>query len=494
MLPSDIIRRARTAFDRGDRETAWSFAEHVLGAVRRHARARLLRALIAESEGRLDEALDDLSLVASAEPANPEARVAQGRIFQIRGDDARARAFARQAVELIPQTPGILESALNIVGVDADALASSSAVLGRVYLSSGWPALAERHARLGLEDGADRVDVRLTLAEALWRQGRLSECDEQCEVVFDQASDCVRAAVMRAHVLSEHGRTAQGQDLLELAGEIDPEYLEARELLATLEFHRLALPESPAIAAPAEIAATGDDAAPAPTLPPQPPAGRRGDVAGQSVSAAEGTPPEPVVPTAEPTHYADQSADSTTTQEPPALGESSTDPSVRMAPAVASGEQAPLPLKYERTEQSRDTPAGADAAATGDAPESVAGGEDGRDRAPETVDVVEEQPEPAQAATGSLSPTRAELTQVDWARELLDRASWAEAKHALHELVEEASLPIAEIDSVLEEATRLEPIADVAWKLLGDFRMRTSRPQAAAEAYLRAAEHVSAGE
>ncbi len=494
MLPSDIIGRGREAFDRGDASTARSLAEHVLGVMRRHARARLLRALIAESDGRLDEALDDLSLVASAEPANPEARVVQGRIFQVKGDDARARAFARQAVELIPQTPGVLESALDIVGVDADALASSSAVLGRVYLSSGWPSLAERHARLGLEDGADRVDVRLTLAEALWRQGRLAECDEQCEVVFDQASDCVRAAIMRAHVLSEQGRTAQGQDLLELAGEIDPEYLEARELLATLEFHRLVLPDPPEIAAPAAIAPMQDEPAPAPALSPQPPADRPGDVAEQSESGAEGADAEPASPAAEAAHPRDQSGDSTATGEPLAPGESSIDASVQTASAVTSAEQAPLPFERERTTRSRDAAVDADAAATSDVPESVAGGDDGRDAAPPTVDAVEEQPEPAQSATGPLSPTRAELTQIDWARELLDRASWPEAERTLHEMVEAASLPIAEIDSVLEEATRLSPIASIAWKLLGDFRMRTSRPQAAAEAYLRAAEHPSAGE
>ena len=171
MVPSEIVRRGRESFDRGDSGTARSLAEHVLGVIRKHAGARLLRALIAESEGRLDEALDDLSLVVSAEPANPEARVVQGRIFKVKGDDARARAFARQTVELIPRSPAVLESALDIVGVDADALASSPAVLGRVHLSSGWPSLAERHARLGLEDGADRVDVRLTLAEALMATG-----------------------------------------------------------------------------------------------------------------------------------------------------------------------------------------------------------------------------------------------------------------------------------------------------------------------------------
>ena len=481
MVPSEIVRRGRESFDRGDSGTARSLAEHVLGVIRKHAGARLLRALIAESEGRLDEALDDLSLVVSAEPANPEARVVQGRIFKVKGDDARARAFARQTVELIPRSPAVLESALDIVGVDADALASSPAVLGRVHLSSGWPSLAERHARLGLEDGADRVDVRLTLAEALWRQGRLAECDEQCEVVFDQASDCVRAAIMRAHVLSEQGRTAQGQDLLELAGEIDPEYLEARELLATLEFHRLVLPEPAEITVPEALSARGDHAAPASAPAPQPPDASTGDAVREPAGAAA----ETARPLDEP--------DDPTAGEPMAPGESPADPSVPTASAVSPVEQTPLPIEGERTTPGPDARAGADAVATG-APESDVGDDDGPDAAAPTAHEVEEQPDQTQPAAEPLSPARAELTQIDWVRELLNRGGWTEAERTLHELVEEASHPIAEIDSVLEEATRLAPIAGVAWKLLGDFRMRTSRPQAAAEAYLKAAEPASNGE
>ena len=122
-----------------------------------------------------------------------------------------------------------------------------------MHLNCGWPDLAERHARAAVSESPERVDVRLTLAEALWRLGRLSACEAECRVVADQAEECVRAAVMRAHILSERGRTAEGQELLDRIGRIDPEFREARELLGTLEVHRLVLPDIVEIAMPPEV-------------------------------------------------------------------------------------------------------------------------------------------------------------------------------------------------------------------------------------------------
>ena len=390
MRPSEVIEQARQAFREGASDRAVELAEHVIARYPRHASARLVRALKAEADGELDQALEDLRFVTSAEPLNARAAAATARIFQQREDDARAQDEARRVVELVPDVGdnASLESALDILGVDADALPMTPGVFARIHLRSGWPGTAERYARRALDEQPDRIDIRLTLAEALWQLNRLSQCEEQCTIIFDRANDCVRAAVMLAHVLAERGRMAEGQDLLGRAGEIDPEYLEARQMLAQLEIHRLVLPDVPQIDVPASIRPT--DGAPEPAMTPAAPPD-------DSAVTTESMPSDvPVEPTGEPT--------------------------------------------------------------------------------------AEPEAEPEGAA----------FTQIDWARELIRREDWREAERVLREIVEDDGLPAADVDALLEEAAGRPAFAATGWQLLGDFRMRTRRPQAAAEAYLRAADSSEA--
>ena len=391
MRPSEVIDHAQQAFRDGSADQALELAEHVIARYPRHAPARLIRALTAEVRGELDRALEDLRFVSSAEPLNAQAAAALARIFKQRDDDARAQDEARRVVELVPDVSDneSLEAALDILGVDADALPITPGVFARIHLRSGWPGTAERYARRALDDEPDRIDIRLTLAEALWQLNRLSLCQEQCTIIFDRANDCVRAAVMLAHVLAERGRMAEGQDLLGRAGEIDPEYLEARQMLAQLELHRLVLPDVPQIDVPAALrsAEAPQEAAPAPAASP--------------------------------------------VEEAPATAQ----PSPEAQPAVADEESMAEP---------------------------------------------------------AAEPSGAAFTQLDWARELIRQANWAEAERVLREIADDERLPPASVDALLEEAAAQPMLAATSWQLLGDFRMRTRRPQAAAEAYLRAADSPQA--
>ena len=390
MRPSEVIDHAQQAFRDGSADQALELAEHVIARYPRHAPARLIRALTAEGRGEFDRALEDLRFVSSAEPLNAQAAAALARIFKQRDDDARAQDEARRVVELVPDVSDneSLEAALDILGVDADALPITPGVFARIHLRSGWPGTAERYARRALDDEPDRIDIRLTLAEALWQLNRLSLCQEQCTIIFDRANDCVRAAVMLAHVLAERGRMAEGQDLLGRAGEIDPEYLEARQMLARLEIHRLVLPDVPQIDVPAAL---------------------RPAEAPQEVAPASAASP---------------------VEEAPATAQ----PSPEAQPAVADEE----PMAELAAE-----PSGA-------------------------------------------------FTQLDWARELIRQANWAEAERVLREIADDERLPSAGVDALLEEAAAQPMLAATSWQLLGDFRMRTRRPQAAAEAYLRAADSPQA--
>ena len=475
MRPSEAAGLAREALARGDSTLAGSITERLLAEFGRYPPARLLRALLAEQANDTDAALDDLRAVTSAEPANAEARAAQARLFQRRGDTDRARMAARQALELIPSDPEVLESAFEILNVDADALETSAAVLARVHLNCGWPDLAERHARVAVSESPERVDVRLTLAEALWLLGRLPACEAECRVVADQAEECVRAAVMRAHILSERGRTAEGQELLDRIGRIDPEFREARELLGTLEIHRLVLPDAVDISLPPGLLGQANGAAPSPA--PQP---RLDDTQPAPAVPADEAPPD----TAQPDDSRDVPAAPTT---PPAQPPGEEDQPELVAPAAKASPAEP-------PDGVGDEPGEAPPAPASPTPPSEQMVLDDIEPEPETA--ADEPPAdaelPATAAESSDAEpedpaTAAAFSTFDWARHLIEQADWTEAERVLTDIVTANDPDVSRVDGLLLQAVAHREIRGPVWKLLGDHYMQTGRPQAAADAYLRAA-------
>ncbi len=463
MRPSEAATLARQALADGDSTLARSIAERLLAEFASYPPARLVRALLAEQVNDSDAALDDLRGVTSAEPTNAEARAAQARLFQRRGDTDRARMAARQAVELIPGDPKVLESALEILNLEADSLDTSAAVLARVHLNCGWPDLAERHARAAVSESPERVDVRLTLAEALWRLGRLSACEAECRVVADQAEECVRAAVMRAHILSERGRTAEGQELLDRIGRIDPEFREARELLGILEVHRLVLPDMVEIALPPELLRQSNGTVEAVTEPPP----------ADGTHAAASPVADPAEAESRTVHGPAELAESpgeSTVQDRPSqpvkdLPESDAQPDAADDVQVTGDEAAvaSTQLRLDETAEDSDLPGAADVL-------------------PEASDAAAESAEPADEDSAG-----AAFSTFDWARHLIEQSEWTEAERVLSDIVTANDPDVSRVDGLLLEAVAHRELRGSAWKLLGDHYMQTGRPQAAADAYLRAA-------
>ena len=360
-----------------------------------------------------------------------------------------------------PASPEVLESALEILNVEPDSLETSAAVLARVHLNCGWPDLAERHARVAVSESPERVDVRLTLAEALWRLGRLSACEAECRVVADQAEECVRAAVMRAHILSERGRTAEGQELLDRIGRIDPEFREARELLGTLEVHRLVLPGVVEIDLPPELVRQSD---------------------GTAEAVAEPSPADGAQPSASPDGNPAPAEAQTTVDGPDGQAETPGESDVHDQPSQPVED---LPGSEVQVDTAGSV------AVTGE--EATVSSEqlrlDDVAEEPESLDAVEPSadevfPVSSDAAADSVAPTDeaevgADFSTFDWARHLIEQSEWTEAERVLTDIVTANDPDVSRVDGLLLEAVAHRELRGSVWKLLGDHYMQTGRPQAA---------------
>ena len=227
--------------------------------------------------------------------------------------------------------------------------------------------------------------------------------------------------------------------MLDRIGRIDPEFREARELLGTLEVHRLVLP------AAAEI-----------SLPPD----LLGQTNGSAPSPAQQSLPDETQPTLA---NADLATAARETQPDESLDGPDESP-VRQAESATSSEQLPLdkvaaePYSQESpappADQDASTPTGA------------------------AAPPIEEPDEPATAAS---------FSTFDWARHLIERSEWTEAERVLTDIVTANDPDTARVDGLLLQAVAHRELRGSAWKLLGDHYMQTGRPQPAADAYLRAA-------
>ncbi len=246
MLNSEIVREVEEALAAEAPARGLHLVDHLLQTFPGHLRARTLRAKALLALAEHDEAAEDVATVLSADLLNVDAMLVSAKLAEARGDLHQSHALIGRAASVDSAHRGVRQAVADSVAM----LPRDPAALGFAYLNSNWPDLAEREFRLALGRDPARVDLRIALAESLWRQSRFEEARPECRVVLDHHPRCLRATLMMAHILAEQGRTAHGLELLERAGEMDPEYEVAAELFARATLSRMSLPPPPSLSEP----------------------------------------------------------------------------------------------------------------------------------------------------------------------------------------------------------------------------------------------------
>jgi tetratricopeptide (TPR) repeat protein len=246
MLASEIVRDIEQALAVEEPARGLHLVDHLLQSFPAHLRARMLRAKALLALGESDEAAGDAATVLSADLLNVEAMLVRAKLAEAQGDLHQSHALIGRAASVDSGHSGVRQAVADSVAM----LPRDPSALGFAYLNSNWPDLAEREFRVALGRDPARVDLRIALAESLWRQGRFDEARPECRIVLDHHPRCLRATLMMAHILAEQGRTAHGMEMLERAGEMDPEYEVAAELYARATLSRMSLPPPPSLPEP----------------------------------------------------------------------------------------------------------------------------------------------------------------------------------------------------------------------------------------------------
>lgn len=177
----------------GNHEEASNLSRRVLSADPEHAIGYATLGAIYEERGLLDEAVWQLERAFELSPGNQEIRCELGHLYGERSMAESVRVYKTRAALARTYLRGRLYP--KAIGELSDVLA------------------AQPH----------RFDLRVALAEALWREGRRGDAEAVCRRVLPHLPNCLRANLILGHIWLNTERDGEARRLLQRAQALDPD-------------------------------------------------------------------------------------------------------------------------------------------------------------------------------------------------------------------------------------------------------------------------------
>ena len=184
--------------------------------------------------GRRDEAANLFYRVLGADPESAAAHAGLAGIYERRQALDEALWHYQRAYELAPGEPEIREGYRRAIGLRDGAtperVTPTQAGLARIYLRGRLYAKAAWEFRQILEDGPAQYDLRVALAEGLWRAGEEEQAEAICQSLLSALPNCLKASLLLGQHWLGTEQDALGRTLLQRAQAMDPENLAAQSL------------------------------------------------------------------------------------------------------------------------------------------------------------------------------------------------------------------------------------------------------------------------
>ncbi len=181
-----------------------------------------------------DEAASLFARVLGANPEDVIAHVGLTLVHDEKKELEEAIWHLERAFELAPGNTEIRQELKRLYGeregVEPPRVKLTPAALARLYLREGLYDRAITELRPLLKEAPDRVDLKVALAEALWREGRRREAAESCQEILELLPNCLKANLILGVIWKESGQEEEGETLLVQAQALDPENGVAQEL------------------------------------------------------------------------------------------------------------------------------------------------------------------------------------------------------------------------------------------------------------------------
>ncbi|HEX9068797.1 MAG TPA: tetratricopeptide repeat protein [Ktedonobacterales bacterium] len=179
------------------------------------------------------EAVAALDRAIIGDPEDARALAARAIVHQMHGDSMAALQWYRRACDVRPDDKVLRSTYAELAAhLGQPPYRPTRAGLARLYGRADLHAHAVREWEALYAEDPDQLEVRLGLAEALWRAGRSAEAEDLCQRINGNSPSCVKAVLLRAVLLHDRGEREEAQRLAARAIELDPDMRLAQSLLA----------------------------------------------------------------------------------------------------------------------------------------------------------------------------------------------------------------------------------------------------------------------
>ena len=229
--------QTRRWIESNDPERAIGLAQHILNRYPNNLEAYRILGEAYLASRQLDKAQEAFEHVLRADPENIQAHVGLGITYERQGNLERAVPEFEQAWEIKPDVPELRSQLLRVYtdawGSEHATLRLSRAGLARLYAKGHMLPKAITEFRQVIADQPNRLDARVGLAEALWRDGQENEAIALCREIIARQPDALKANLILGYLLLAQGKP-EGQQYWEAATAIDPQLTVARAMFEAM--------------------------------------------------------------------------------------------------------------------------------------------------------------------------------------------------------------------------------------------------------------------
>jgi tetratricopeptide (TPR) repeat protein len=254
ILLQDYIARIRGMIREVRLEEAIGHARHILKHYPKHMETYCLLGEACLEKEMYRDAIESFQRALSADPENLIARVGLGVIYEEQGAMPEAIWQLERAFELAPGNAEVRQELQRLYvrhGAGEQArLKLTRGALGRLYNRNGLYERAVGEFQAVLRQDPDLPDVRVALAEALWRDGRRLEAVEVCLEILEELPNCLKANLILGEIWTQGGNEEAGEEKLKVARALDPENRVAQDLMgreSPLPLEEVFVPELEAV-------------------------------------------------------------------------------------------------------------------------------------------------------------------------------------------------------------------------------------------------------
>ncbi len=234
---AEYCQQIEDAIQGGRYEEAVAHGRHILERYPKYVRAYWLLGKAMLEAGQDDQAADMFRRVLSADPEHMLAWVGMSETAK-RGDDLEdAIWYLQRAFELATDNEMVAQELRHLhgelEGSEPQRLQLTESALAKLYLRGDLLTRAITELRKLIEEHPDRLDLRVALAEALWRDGQRLQASQVCQEILDEQPYALKANLILGEIWSSSGRMTEAETYLERAEALDPENEMAQELFGS---------------------------------------------------------------------------------------------------------------------------------------------------------------------------------------------------------------------------------------------------------------------